>query len=150
MKKIFNRSFVLLVALLISLTSFAQPKAGKNKFLEGRKFNVQFYEIKASGRGKAVNSLFIIKNGKIEADLMHEKFALPEIPYRVILDSTYTEDEVENHIVTFEADYSEEKNHYLWEVTVTNYDVEGTVKQDKAGVERKKYEFSGSEKPKKK
>jgi hypothetical protein len=52
-------------------------------------------------------------------------------------------------MVTFEAEYSEEKNEYKWEATVTNYDIEGTVTQSKSGVEKKKFEFSGTEKTKK-
>ena len=150
MTKSFNfRSFILIAFFLTSLTSFAQKSKGKNKFLEGKKFNVQFYEMKPTGRGKAVKSMVIIKDGKIEADLMYEKFVMPPVSYRVKLDSTYTEDEVEMHMVTFEADFSEEKNHYLWEVTLINYDIEGTVVQEKGGVEKKKYEFSGNEKTKK-
>lgn len=147
MKKII---FILTAILFVTANSFAQKKAEKNKFLEGKKFNVQFYEMKPTGRGKAVSSLFIIKNGRIEADLMYEKLGIPDVPYRVTLDSTYTEDEVEMRMISFEADYSEEKNQYKWEVTVTNYDIEGTFVQERSGVERKRYEFSGSEKAKKK
>ncbi len=136
--------------LLFSTVSFAQKSRGeKNKFLENKKFNVQFYEMKAAGRGKAVPSLFFIKGGKIEADLMYEKLTLPPISYRVTLDSTYTEDEMEMHMVTFEGEYSEEKNDYKWEATLINYDIEGTIVQMKNGVEKKKYEFAGSEKVKK-
>ncbi len=143
---IFKTTFLSLIALLlISTKAYSQ----KSKFLENKKFNVQFYEIKAAGRGKAVPSLFLIKSGKIEADLMYEKLSLPPIAYRVTLDSTYTEDEMQMHLVTFEAEYSEEKNDYKWEVTVINYDIEGTIVQMKSGIEKKKYEFSGIEKTKK-
>ena len=68
---------------------------------------------------------------------------------RVSLDSTYIEDEVEMHMVKFEADHSEDKNDYHWEVTLINYDIEGTVVQMKSGLEKKKFEFSGTEKTKK-
>jgi hypothetical protein len=151
MKKSVLSAAAFTVMLLISSGSYAQKsKADKNKFLEGRKFNVQFYEMKQAGRGKAQPSLLMIKGGKIEADLMYEKLSLDPVPYRVTLDSTYTEDEVEMHMVTLEGDFSQEKSDYKWEATVINYDIEGTVTQSKGGVEKKKYEFSGSEKPKKK
>jgi hypothetical protein len=142
-------AFAFLTMLLISSSSFAQKKGEKNKFLENKKFNVQFYEMKAAGRGKAVPTMLIIKGGKIEADLMYEKLSLPPVPFRVTLDSTYTEDEVEMHMVSLEADYSEDKNDYHWEATVINYDIEGTIAQMKSGVEKKKFEFAGSEKTKK-
>jgi hypothetical protein len=144
------RSIVLALGLFITTAAVAQKKAEKNKFLENRKFDVQFYEIKTNGRGKALKTLLMLKGGKVEADLMYEKLTLPPIVYRVTLDSTYTEDDTPMHMVTFEATYSEDKNEYTWEVTVTNYDIEGTVVQMKSGVEKKRYEFSGSEKPKKK
>lgn len=140
----------LFALLLLSSSSFAQKsKVEKSKFLENRKFNVQFYEMKAGGRGKAVPSLLFLKAGRIEADLMYEKLSLVPVVYRITLDSTYIEDEVPMHMVTFEADHSEEKNDYHWEATVINYDIEGTIVQMKSGIEKKKYEFSGSEKTKK-
>lgn len=138
----------ILTAVVFSIPSFAQ-KAKPTKFLDNKKFNVQFYEVKPTGRGKAQPSLLFLKGGKIEADLMYEKLSLPPVAMRVILDSTYTEDEVEMHLVHFEADHSEEKNDYHWDVTLINYDIEGTVVQMKSGLEKKKYEFSGSEKTKK-
>lgn len=124
--------------------------AQKNKFLEGKKYDVMFYEIKPTGRGKAIPSNFLIKSGKVESDLMYEKMKLEPINYKVILDSIYTEDETEMHIVTFEAESAVEKDDFKWEVTVTNYDIEGTIVQMKNGIEKKKFEFSGSEKTKKK
>ena len=108
-----------------------------------------FGQKKAKGRGKAVPTMLLIKSGKVEADLMYEKLTLPPIAYIVNLDSTYTEDGVEMHMVTFEANFSEDKNDYKWEATLINYDIEGTIVQMKSGVEKKKYEFSGSEKTKK-
>lgn len=144
--KIFCLSIVAI--LLFSVSSFAQ-KAKPTKFLDNKKFNVQFYEVKATGRGKAQPSILLLKGGKVEADLMYEKLSLPPVAMRVILDSIYTEDEVEMHMVTFEADHSEEKNDYHWEVTLINYDIEGTVVQMKSGLEKKKFEFAGSEKTKK-
>ncbi len=144
--KIACLSFV--ASLLFTADALAQKK-GANKFLDNKKFNVQFYEVKAAGRGKSQPTILLLKGGKIEADLMYEKLSLPPVPMRVILDSTYTEDEVEMHMVHFEADHSEEKNDYHWDVTLINYDIEGTVVQMKSGIEKKKFEFSGQEKTKK-
>ncbi len=102
----------LAIALMFTSAAFAQKKAKptKNLFLEGKKYNANFYEIKAAGRGKAVPTMMFIKSGKVEADLMYEKISAPPMVYTVTLDSTYTEDETEMHMVTFEATYSEEGN----------------------------------------
>lgn len=140
------------IALVATSSAFAQQKKAKpekNKFLEGKKYSANFYEIKAAGRGKAQPTQMFIKSGKVEADLMYEKIAAPPMVYTVTLDSTYTEDETEMHMVTFEALYSEEGNDFKWEATVINYDIEGIVTLTKKGVEKKRYEFTGTEKAKK-
>jgi hypothetical protein len=137
------------IGLSICLTIGLSVSAQKNKFLEGKKYNVMFYEMKASGRGKAVSSNFLIKGGKVESDLMYEKLKMEPATYKVTLDSTYTEDETEMHLINLEAELSMDKNDFKWEATITNYDIEGTIVQLKGGVEKKKYEFNGSEKTKK-
>lgn len=136
------------LAIVLSTGAFAQ-KAKPNKFLEGRKFNVMFYEMKTSGRGKALPTMIVLKGGKIMCDLMEDKLMLPPVAYKVVLDTTYTEDEVEMHMVKLEGEFSEEKNEYKWEGTVTNYDIEGTCVMSKGGLEKKRFEYSGSEKTKK-
>lgn len=151
MKKSFKMKTIfltVLIAVLFSIPSFAQ-KTKPSKFLDNKKFNVQFYEVKPTGRGKAQPTMLLLKAGKIEADLMYEKLSLPPVAIHVILDSTYTEDEVEMHMVKFEADHSEDKNDYHWDVTLINYEIEGTVVQMKSGLEKKKFEFAGTEKTKK-
>jgi hypothetical protein len=148
MKKI-TILFTLMLAIF-SLGAYAQKKQPKNKFLDNKTYIVQFYEMKASGRGKAVPSKVFIKSGRIEGDLMYEKLSLDPVPFNVTLDSTYTEDENEMHMVTLEGDYSKDKADFHWEATIINYDIEGIVTQSKGGVEKKRYEFSGSEKTKKK
>ncbi|MCE3280470.1 MAG: hypothetical protein K0S44_2661 [Bacteroidetes bacterium] len=140
------KTLLLSAGVFASLSVFAQ----KNKFIEGKKYDVTFYEVKPAGRGKAVPSNFLVKSGKVESDLMYEKIALGPAAYKVVLDSTYTEDETEMHMLKLEAELQEEKNEYKWEVTVINYDIEGTVVQLKSGVEKKKFEFDGTEKAKKK
>lgn len=137
-------------ALLTSFFAFTiTPGNTKNKFLEGRKFAVQFYEHKAAGLGKAVPGVVLIKDGKVQCDLMEDKINLGPATYKVTLDSSYTEDDAPMHMVTFEANYSDDKNEFKWEATVINYDIDGTAAQLKAGAEKKKFEFSGSEKTKK-
>ncbi len=144
------KMIILLTVVCFTTNAVAQKaKAEKNKFLEGKKYSVNFYELKGENRGKAIPSLVLIKAGKVEADLMYEKLQMQPIAYTVTLDSTYTEDDSETRLVTFEATNTQDKNEYKWEVTVNNYDIEGTVIVMKAGVEKKKYEFTGKEKTKK-
>ena len=151
MRNLFTlKSTIIGIVLILSTSVFAQKKKSeKNKFLENKKYNVLFYEMKATGRGKALPSFVVLKGGMIQCDLMEDKIQLPPVGYKVTLDSTYTEDETEMRMVTFEGDFSEDKNEYKWEVTVINYEIEGTVVMSKSGVEKKRFEFSGNEKAKK-
>jgi hypothetical protein len=144
-----NLTNIKIIVLLTGLLITASVSAQKNKFIEGKKYNVQFYEIKPTGRGKALPSNFLVKSGKVESDLMYEKMTLGPAAYKVTLDSTYTEDETEMRMIKLEAELQEDKNEYKWEVIIINYDIEGTVVQMKGGLEKKKFEFAGTEKAKK-
>lgn len=145
------KSVVLGLSLLIITNSFAQKvKLEKNKFLEGKKYDVKFTEKKATGLSKPLPSLIIIKAGQVQCDLMEEKLTAPSMPYKVTLDTTYTEDEAEVHKVSFISAYTEEKTSYKWEATVIDYEIEGTFIMLKSGVEKKRFEFAGEEKTKKK
>ncbi len=141
-----NSIKLFLLCVLIASSGFAQKT---KPVLDNKKYDVLFYEIKATGRGKALKDQVRIKGGKIESDLMKEKIKLEGAIFKVTLDSAYTEDGSDMRMVTLEANKSEDKDEFKWEVTVTNYDIEGTVVQKKNGVEKKKFEFSGSEKTKK-
>ena len=55
-----------IAAFFIVLLSITNVFSQKNKFLEGKKYAVQFYEMKATGRGKALADVVTIKGGKIE------------------------------------------------------------------------------------
>jgi len=141
----------LIQLFILSAFMFASfsVNAQKHKFLEGKKYTVKYYEIKPTGRGKAIDGEVYIKNGKLYADIMEEKIVYPPSNYNVTLDSTYTEDEEEIQLINGEIMYSEDKSDYKVQFTVTNYDISGTFILSKNGVEKKKYEFDGSEKKKK-
>lgn len=153
MKNLINLKSKILFLLLVFITQLSvaqKKKVEKHKFLEGKTYNVQFYEMKAAGRGKALKSDIIIKASKVQCELMEDKLSLPPVNYKVTADSTYKQDEADVHVVSFEASFTEGKNSYEWQATITNYEIEGTVVQNKNGEEKKRYEFSGSEKAKKK
>ena len=80
---------------------------------------------------------------------MKDKLKIEEANFTVTLDSTYTEDDATMHLVKLEAFIENNKDETIWEATVINYDIDGTIVQKKGGVDKKKFEFSGSEKTKK-
>ncbi len=145
-----NAKLIAIVIFMSTTATFAQKgKGDKKNFLDNKKYAVQFYEVKTTGRGKALPGVIEIKSGKIESDLMFEKLSLEDTKLIILLDSTYTEDETEMRLINFEALNVGDKIENKWEGTVTNFDIEGTVVQKKGGLEKKRFEFSGSEKTKK-
>lgn len=141
------------IGLLITTVAFAQKEKkpdGKNKYIEGKKYDVTFTEIKTTGTAKPMPSIIVIKAGKVKCDLMEEKLTAPEMQYKVTLDTTYIEDESEVRKVAFVAEYTEAKTTYKWDAAVTDFAIEGSFIMLKGGVQKKKFEFTGEEKVKKK
>lgn len=145
------KSSLLGFCLILMTVGFAQKaKSEKNKFLEGKKYDVKFTEVKKTGAAKPLPSLIIIKSGQIQCDLMEEKLTAPSMPYKVTLDTTYTEDETDVHKLSFTSEYTEEKTSYKWDATITDYEIEGSFIMLKGGIEKKRYDFVGQEKEGKK
>ena len=141
--------FFKVIALVVCMITSTTLTAQKHKFLEGKKYNTQFYELKASGRSKSMPSEVYFKGGKLYADLMEEKIMYPPVNYKVTLDSMYTEEDELIHMVTAEGTYAEDKSVYKANITVTNYQITGTFVLLKGTVEKKKFEFDGEERTKK-
>lgn len=147
------KSTLLGISLLLATVVMAQKEKkqdSKNKYIDGKKYDVTFTEIKTTGTAKPLPTTIVVKSGKVQCDLMEEKLTAPEIQYKVTLDTTYTEDESEVRKVAFIAEYTEEKTTYKWDATVTDFAIEGSFIMLKGGVQKKKFEFTGEEKAKKK
>lgn len=149
------KTVLLGIGLVLTTITFAQKdkKAPKNKFLEGKVYNVNFTEVKTTTSAKPpkpLPSAIVIKGGKIQCDLMEEKLAAPAMQYNVTLDTTYTEDDSEIRKIEFNSEFTEEKTTYKWESVINDYSIEGSFVMLKGGVQKKKFEFTGEEKAKKK
>ncbi|HSH66902.1 MAG TPA: hypothetical protein VLB84_14205 [Bacteroidia bacterium] len=139
--------------LLVSSTVFAQaakkPKPEKNKFLENKTFDTQFTEVKEKGKpAKPLKGDIVIKGSKVSSTVMEEKTGLSASNYHVVSDTTYKDGEMEIHKVEFEASSTDGKTEAKIEASVTNSEITGTVVESKDGKEKKKYEFTGTEKEK--
>ncbi|MGQ0829445.1 MAG: hypothetical protein ACT4ON_13735 [Bacteroidota bacterium] len=150
--KITLKAAVLGMALLVTFSASAQKKKKdeRMKALDGKKYTVQFYEVKAAGRGKAVPSDITLKGGEILCNFTEDKISCPPATFQIITDSTYTEDDTEMKLYKIEALVSVEKDSYKWEATIINYDIEGPIVQSKSGVHKKPSECAGTEKAKQK
>lgn len=151
LKHIIISASVLTIGLL-SLNAIKKGEPQDN--LDKRKFIVTMTEVKeGAAPKKGVEDELEFKAGKgMFSDFLYEKLQYKWIKYEITKDSTYT-DEEENEGTWTEAEISttdENDQTIIMKCTVDNYDISGEIKITKKDKLKKKYEFSGKEKPKKK
>jgi hypothetical protein len=140
--------------LTIGLLSLNAIKKGEPKdSLDKRKFIVTMTEVKeGAAPKKGVEDELEFKAGKFFSNFLYDKLQYKWIKYEITKDSTYT-DEEENEGTWTEAEISttdENDQTIIMKCTVDNYDISGEIKITKKDKLKKRYEFSGKEKPKKK
>lgn len=122
--------------------------------LDKRIFTVMLTEIKeGQPPKKAVEDELEFKAGKgMFSNFLFEKMEHKWLKYEIKKDSTFTdEDQNEGHWVEAEISVTDNADQTtMINVTVENYDISGEIKITKKDKLKKKYEFSGKEKPKKK
>lgn len=145
-------SATLVVAGLLSLNAGfkGEPKDGLDK----RTFKVTMTEIKeGQAPKKGVEDELEFKAGKgMFSNFLFEKMEYKWIKYDIKKDSTFT-DEEQNEIHWIEAEVSttdKSDQTLVMTLTVEEFDIRGEIKITKKDKLKKKYEFSGKEKPKKK
>ncbi|MBK6983654.1 MAG: hypothetical protein IPH32_02300 [Bacteroidetes bacterium] len=81
-----------------------------------------------------------------------DKFDIKWVRYEITKDSLYTDEEQnENHYTEAEISTTDATDQtVILKCVVDNYDISGEIKVTKKDKLKKKYEFSGKEKPKKK
>ena len=130
--------------------STGEPKDGLDK----RVFTVTMTEVKEGmPPKKGVEDEIEFKGGKgMFSNFLFEKYEFKYIKYDIKKDSTFT-DEEQNQIRWIEAEVSttnKEDETMVMTVTVEEYDIHGEIKITKKDKLKKKFEFSGKEKLKKK
>jgi hypothetical protein len=151
LKHIIISASVLTVGLLsINAIKKGEPKDGLDK----RIFTVTMTEVKeGSPAKKGVEDELEFKAGKgLFSQFLYEKLEYKWIKYEITKDSTYTdEDQNENHWIEAEVSTTDANDQtMMMKCTVDNFDISGEIKITKKDKLKKKYEFSGKEKAKKK
>lgn len=127
-----------------------EPKDGLDK----RIFTVTMTELKeGQPPKKGVEDELEFKAGKgMFSNFLFEKMEHKWLKYEIKKDSTYTdEDQNEGHWVEAEISVTDASDQTtIVNLTVENYDIRGEIKITKKDKLKKKYEFVGKEKPKKK
>jgi hypothetical protein len=141
--------------LTVGLLSINAIKKGEPKdTVDKRKFTVTMTEIKeGAAPKKGVEDEIEFKAGKgMFSNFLFDKLEYKWIKYEVTKDSTYTdEDQNEGHWTEVEISTTDANDQtMMMKCTVDNYDISGEIKITKKDKLKKKYEFSGKEKAKKK
>lgn len=141
--------------LAVGLLSVNAIKKGEPKdSLDKRIFKVTMTEIKeGSPPKKGVEDEIEFKAGKgMFSTFLFDKLEYKWLKYEITKDSAYT-DEEQNESRWIEAEVSttdENDQTMIMKCVVDNYDISGEVKITKKDKLKKRFEFSGKEKAKKK
>lgn len=140
--------------LAVGLFSINAIKKGEPKdTVDKRKFIVNITEVKdGAPPKKGVEDEFEFKSGKFFSQFLMDKFDIKWVKYEMTKDSTFTdEDQNENHWSEVEISTTDDTDQtVILKCLVENFDISGEIKVTKKDKLKKKYEFSGKEKPKKK
>lgn len=141
--------------LTVGLLSVNAIKKGEPKdSLDKRIFTVTMTEIKeGSPPKKGVEDEIEFKAGKgMFSTFLFDKLEYKWLKYEITKDSVYTDEEQnESRWIEAEVSTTDDKDQtMIMKCVVDNYDISGEVKITKKDKLKKKYEFSGKEKPKKK
>ena len=143
------KTLIALFALLAFQTNgFAQKeKKIKDKELDTKIFNIQLSEKSEKKKApKPVDDEISFRGGKMKSKVMDEKFLTNPGMYTVTVDTTDGE-----KTVTFDFEAVNEHNEKLvWNGTVTGEDITGTIVLSKKEKTKKEWEFTGTQKTKKK
>jgi hypothetical protein len=150
LKKIIISATVITSGLLaINATRKGEPKDALDK----RIFTVTMSEVKeGAAPKKGVEDEIEFKGGKMLSMFLFEKFEYKWTKYEIITDSTYTDEEQnEIHMLVAEASSTDDKDQTMtMTCTVEDTDITGVVKITKKDKLKKKFNFVGLEKIKKK
>jgi hypothetical protein len=140
--------------LTVGLLSINAIKKGEPKdSLDKRVFTVTMTEIKeGTPPKKGVEDEIEFKNNKMFSQFLYDKNEFSWTKYEITKDSTYVdEEENENHYTEAEISATDKTDQtIIMKCVVDNYDISGEVKITKKDKLKKRYEFVGKEKAKKK
>lgn len=138
----------------IGFVSIYATRKGKEKdALDKRIFNTAMIEVReGQGNKKSVPDEIEFKGGKVFSTYLFDKLEYKWLKYEITKDSTFTDEEAnESHWIEVTATHTDDADQTIeMNMKVENYDIEGTVKITKKDKLKKKFEFTGKEKPKKK
>jgi hypothetical protein len=144
-RKILSMSGLTLSLILLICVAFKTEKDPLHK----RIFNINITEVKDGVVAKkSAMDKIEFKNGKLFSDFLFDKYQYKWIKYRINKDSIYTDStDTEVRMFEVEATITSTKDETLAiNLTIVEWDIEGTIKFTKGDKPKKYYDFTGFEK----
>lgn len=148
-----NISRFLLPALVFVFTCSFALVGGDTTALEGHVYKVTMSLVKKGKSTPGTQEEVTFKGGKFKCKLIGKEMGAESIPIEFTVDSTYMAegDEEETIYVEFEGEFVNKMDETVKVTgTVDGYGIEGNVILSKKDKEKKRYDFVGSKKEKKK
>ncbi len=138
---------LLAVAFLFLLsTAFKAEKDPLHK----RVFNTMVAEVKegTAAAKKPINDKITFKDGRLFSDFLNEKFEYKWLKYRINKDSIYTDStDTEVRLLELESTTTDEANQtIIINLTIQEWDLDGTIKITKNDKLKKAFDITGREK----
>lgn len=124
---------------------------GDTTALEGKVYKVTMSLAKKGGKGTGEQEEVTFKNGRFQCKLIEKEMGAKFIPIEFTVDSAFEENGEDLPYVEFEGEFVNKLDELVTVTgTVDGYGIEGNVSLSKKGKEKKRYDFVGSMKQKKK
>jgi hypothetical protein len=144
-----NRSILVgafsLLFCLSQSASFAQKKASPPK-LDKRRYDIEIRETTTEGK-KFEKDVFEFTPREIISDYFELKLKVPTLHYKVVKDSTFTDegDQVKYWKLSIQEKGGKGEEEYVAEVVVSGREINGKIKLMKGDAVKKTYEFEGTQ-----
>ncbi len=142
---------IILPAFIFILACSFALVGGDTSSLEGKVYKVTMTSVKKGKSGAPSQEEITFKGGKFKCKLIGNEMGADAIPVEFVVDSMFNENDEDLPYVEFEGEYVN-KMEELVKVTgtVDGYGIEGNVVLSKKEKEKRRYDFVGSLKEKKK
>lgn len=143
---------ILIPAFIFLLTCSFVLVGGDTTALEGKTYKVTMTLAKKGGKtGPPEQQEITFKGGKFKCKLIDREMGAPAIPIEFDVDSSFTDNDEELPYVEFHGEFVNKLDETVKVTgTVDGYGIEGNVVLSKKEKEKKRYDFVGSLKEKKK
>lgn len=140
----------ILPAFIFVLACSFMLVGGDTTSLEGKVYKVTMTSVKKGKSGAPEQEEITFKGGKFKCKLIDKEMGAPAIPVEFEVDSVFTENDEDLPYVEFVGEFVN-KLEELVKVTgtVDGYGIEGNVVLSKKDKEKRRYDFVGSLKEKK-